>query len=176
MTFSLLPASSAAPIEIELLLDAAFGAGRHAKTTYRLRAGVDCIDALSFVVRDERGALAGSIQLWPILLVDAGGEAHPLTLVGPVAVAPAFQGAGVGTLMMQAALSRADAHGRDALLLVGDPEYYARFGFAAGPAADWSLPGPVERRRVLARLSPAARARLPAYGRLRAFNAVPATS
>ena len=50
--------------------------------------------------------------------LDAGGEAHPLTLVGPVAVAPAHQGEGVGTLMMQAALSRATGRPVPRILLV----------------------------------------------------------
>ena len=51
------------------------------------------------------------------------------------------------------ALAAADAHGLgDALMLIGDPEYYGRFfGFDAGRTAQWRVPGPVERHRLLAR-------------------------
>ena len=38
------------------------------------------------------------------------------------------------------------------MMLIGDPEYYGRFfGFSAERTADWRLPGPVERHRLLAR-------------------------
>jgi predicted N-acetyltransferase YhbS len=36
-------------------------------------------------------------------------------------------------------------------VLIGDPEYYGRFGFTAEATAGWEVPGPVERRRLLAR-------------------------
>jgi len=37
-------------------------------------------------------------------------------------------------------------------VLIGDPEYYGRhFGFIADQTANWELPGPFERRRLLAR-------------------------
>jgi predicted N-acetyltransferase YhbS len=36
--------------------------------------------------------------------------------------------------------------------MIGDPEYYGRFfGFTADATGAWDVPGPVERRRLLAR-------------------------
>jgi predicted N-acetyltransferase YhbS len=54
---------------------------------------------------------------------------------------------------MTRALDAAQAQGLDdALMLIGDPEYYGRFfGFDATRTAGWRLPGPVERHRLLAR-------------------------
>ena len=60
-----------------------------------------------------------------------------------------LQGKGVGAGLMQVALARAADAGHGAVILVGDPEYYERFGFAADPAAGLVMPGPVERRRFL---------------------------
>ena len=38
------------------------------------------------------------------------------------------------------------------MCLIGDPEYYGRFfGFDSARTGGWRLPGPVERRRLLAR-------------------------
>ncbi len=38
------------------------------------------------------------------------------------------------------------------MAMIGDPEYYGRFfGFTADATANWELPGPVERRRLLAK-------------------------
>jgi predicted N-acetyltransferase YhbS len=166
----LYPADAADCADIELLLDAAFEPGRHTRTAYRLRDGVEPFRGLSLVAR-ERGRLVGSIQYWPCELWD-GAEAHLLTLLGPVAVAPDLQGTGLGQRLMRASLEVADACGHDAIVLIGDPEYYGRFGFVAGPTANWIVPGPVERRRLLARLAPGMA--LPDSGELRAIRSVPA--
>ena len=58
-------------------------------------------------------------------------------------------------MLMERALEAAETAavpGADALMLIGDPEYYGRFfGFSAEATAGWRLPGPVEARRLLAR-------------------------
>ena len=81
--------------------------------------------------------------------------------IGPVAVDPAVQRRGVGSALMHAAMSLAVARGVPALVLLGHPTYYPRFGFeparGAGlepPADAWpdaGVDGPpaarLERRR-----------------------------
>jgi predicted N-acetyltransferase YhbS len=166
---NLYPAGAADRADIELLLDAAFEPGRHARTAYRLREGVEPYSGLSLVAR-EQGRLVGSIQYWPCELWD-GDVAHPLTLLGPVAVAPDLQGTGLGKRLMRASLEIADACGHDAILLIGDPDYYGRFGFSAAPTAGWVAPGPVERHRLLARLAPGVTR--PERGQLRTVSQVP---
>ena len=76
---------------IEPLLDRCFGFDRHHKTVYRLREGVAPIDKLSFVALAPDGGLLGSLRFWPIRI-----GAAPASLLGPLAVEPALQGAGVG--------------------------------------------------------------------------------
>ncbi|WP_066922770.1 N-acetyltransferase, partial [Methylobacterium sp. CCH5-D2] len=90
------------------------------------------------------GRLVGTVRLWN---VDAGG--CPALLLGPLAVDPAIQRQGLGSVLMQAALGRAEALGHGAVLLVGDAPYYARFGFDGAVAADLAMPGPFERPRFL---------------------------
>ncbi len=143
------PATPADAAAIETLLDAAFGAGRHARTAALLRSGATPFVGPSLVACSD-SALVGSIQFWPIALV-AHREAVPLTLLGPMAVAPAIQGQGVGRRLLAAALAAADGAGLDPVLLIGDLDYYGPFGFAAAATAEWTLPGPVERERVLLR-------------------------
>ena len=41
--------------------------------------------------------------------------------------------------------------GYGAIVLVGDPEYYSRFGFAGAKTAALWMPGPFERHRLLGR-------------------------
>jgi predicted N-acetyltransferase YhbS len=146
------PIARADPHEIERLLDGAFGADRRGRTAYRLREGVSALPELSFAAFD-RGALVGVLQCWPVELAQADGSTMPLVLLGPVAVRPERQQHGIGRTLMRAALATADAIGADPLMLIGDPEYYERlFGFHAAPTQAWELPGPFERRRLLARV------------------------
>ncbi|WP_408988158.1 GNAT family N-acetyltransferase [Sphingomonas sp. SUN019] len=136
------------PQTVEHLLDRAFGVDRHTRTAYRLREGVTALTGPSLAAMAD-GELIGSIQLWPLLFIGDQGLRIPLTLVGPVAVAPELQHNGIGRALMRAALATVPDH---ALMLIGDPEYYGRFfGFSAERTAGWRLPGPVEPRRLLAR-------------------------
>ncbi len=144
------PAGAQDRAAVESLLDETFGTDRHGRTAYRLRDGVAQIAELSLVARDESGALLGSIQCWPLALDGMPG----LTLLGPVAVRPDLQGEGIGSALMHACLRRADLGGYGAVVLIGDPEYYERFGFDADATGAWQVPGPVEQRRLLARLAP----------------------
>ena len=79
--------------------------------------------------------------------MSAGGRAA--LLLGPLAVEEHLRGKGVGAGLMQVALNRAELLGHHAVILVGDPEYYARFGFVADPTRGLHMPAPVERWRFL---------------------------
>jgi predicted N-acetyltransferase YhbS len=127
----------------EKLLDRAMGAGRVLKPSERLREGRLPADGLALVARDG-DRLVGSVRLWHVA---AGGV--PALLLGPLAIDPALQGKGVGGGLMQVALSRAADLGHNAVILVGDPEYYERFGFTRAPVGGLVMPGPVDRRRFL---------------------------
>jgi predicted N-acetyltransferase YhbS len=148
---TLVPLDNIDESAIEALLDRAFGADRIKRTAYTIRGASDAIAALSFAAIED-GALIGSIQCWPIML--AGDTLRvPLVMLGPVAVEPSHQGEGVGrSLMTQALEAAASERLDDALMLIGDPDYYGRFfGFSAARTARWQAPGPVERHRLLAR-------------------------
>ena len=148
MLITLSPLADADPNAVELLLDGAFGADRRGRTAYKLRDGMCVIPDLSLAAwEDER--LVGALQCWPIALHHDAGET-PLILVGPVAVDPERQQQGIGRAMMREMLTHIED--REPLVLIGDPEYYGRhFGFIADQTANWKLPGPFERRRLLAR-------------------------
>lgn len=148
----IVPLSSIPATQVEALLDAAFGADRHGRTAYRIREGVIAINGLSFAAV-EGGRLLGTIQAWPACVSDGRG-ADPITLVGPVAVMPDAQQKGIGRTLMTQLLAAADAGATDAMVMIGDPEYYGRFfGFTAEATSGWAVPGPVERHRLLARIN-----------------------
>jgi predicted N-acetyltransferase YhbS len=125
----------------ERLLDAAFGASRFEKTSERLRAGRRA--AFAFSLKRE-SKLIGTIRLWHVM---AGGV--PALLLGPVAVARSHEGQGFGARLMRHALNQAAVAGHTAIILVGDPPYYSRFGFTRALTQNLVLPGPVDPERFL---------------------------
>lgn len=54
--------------------------------------------------------------------------------LAPVAVLPEHQRRGIGAAMIRTALARAQGEGWQAVAVLGDPDYYVRFGFSAEDA------------------------------------------
>ncbi|HYC24789.1 MAG TPA: N-acetyltransferase [Roseiarcus sp.] len=127
----------------EALLDEAFGPARLAKTSQRLRDGRIPAEGLALVARDE-DELVATLRCWSVKAGD-----RPALLLGPLAVAKAHRSLGIGATMMREALWRAAACGHQAVILVGDAPYYARFGFEASLTRELELPGPVDPARFL---------------------------
>lgn len=130
---------------IEALLDRAFGPGRFVKSSERVREFAEFAPELSFCAWTD-GRLSGVVRMWRVRV----GEAHAVFL-GPLAVDTDQRSSGVGGLLVERACEAARAAGEAAVLLVGDGPYFARFGFAAEPAREVRMPGPVDQRRVLVR-------------------------
>jgi predicted N-acetyltransferase YhbS len=147
------PLTDADPAAVESLLDAAFGKDRRTRTAYRLREGLRALPRFSFAAIDGN-RLVGSLQTWPIALFGTDSEPTPLLLVGPVAVHPDRQRAGIGKALVHHALAAIDAASAPPSVLIGDAIYYGRFfGYVSAPTQRWRVPGPVDRDRLLVRLT-----------------------
>ncbi|MFW1678166.1 GNAT family N-acetyltransferase [Pontibacter sp. JAM-7] len=72
------------------------------------------------------GGIIGHVAISPVTL--ASGAAGWFGL-GPISVLPEFQGHGVGTALMKSALAALETMGASGCVVLGDPEYYGRFGF-----------------------------------------------
>jgi len=142
----------------EELLDAAFGPARKGKSAYGLRAGTPPVDALDYVAVNERNEVLGCIHFTPVAIAPAPGSAPDsapdsgamkgLLLLGPLAVAPAHHGQGIGQALVDHSLARAAALGYRATILIGDPNYYGRFGFDHALVAGIIAPGETDQSRV----------------------------
>lgn len=141
----------------EALLDRAMGAGRKRKSSEAIRRGRRPAEGLAFSAVSATGELLGTLRLWHVSAGARDGKPVPALLLGPLAVSPEAQGLGLGGALMRHAIVEATRLGHGAILLVGDPEYYERFGFSAGETGGLAMPGPFEARRLLAlELSPGA--------------------
>ena len=147
--FSVRPQTAADLPAIDDLLDKAFGPGRHAKASYRLREGSAEVPGLSLVAETPDGGLIGSIRYWPVAAHAADGTETPLLLLGPLVVRPDLQGKGVGLRLMADTLAEAAKRGHRLVILVGDLSYYARAGFALVPPRQVRMPHPYDPARLL---------------------------
>lgn len=149
---TIIPLDNVDPALVEELLDRAFEPERYKRTAYKVREGVDWLPALSFAALDANDMLVGTIQCWPVALNDPSGRAHPMIMVGPVAVMPEKQNMGYGKALMAASMAGIDGRAPLPQVMIGDPEYYGRFwGFSNEWTGGWDLPGPFEQRRLLVR-------------------------
>jgi len=150
---------------IENLLDTVFGPERAEKSSQSLRDNNQPIASLSYVARaGER--LVGTVRFWPIHVTDLlGGIKLDALLLGPLAVSPSVQNKGVGADLLTQAISAANGAGHHRILLVGDHDYYARFGFKRVLPHYITLPGGRDARRLLVR-QPATLRSLPSVGKL----------
>ena len=96
-------------------------------------------DAVISLVAIAQGAIAGHI-LFSRMDVEANGR--PLDALGlaPIAVLPECQRQGIGARLIKAGLEAARERGAGVVFVVGEPDYYARFGFAAETAAPFDSP------------------------------------
>lgn len=129
---------------IEALHERAFGPGRFARTASRLRETGEAFPAASFVAFVAT-MLVGSVRMTRVHV----GK-MPALVLGPLAVEPAFEGRGIGSALMRAAIDAAKSQDEAVIFLVGDEPYYKRFGFRRVSTGGPVMPGPVNPERFLA--------------------------
>jgi predicted N-acetyltransferase YhbS len=88
------------------------------------------------LVAVDQGRIVGHLAMSPVTLSDATGGWYGL---GPVAVSPARQCEGIGSLLILRALDTLRQQGAQGCVVLGEPRYYSRFGFE--PTASLILPG-----------------------------------
>lgn len=115
----------------DTVVGAAFDSTDEVAILRRLRAEDDAF--VWVAVRD--GTLDG------VVAVSATAQEGVCGL-GPVAVRPLQQGRGVGSQLVRAAMEEARRRGFHAMVVLGDPAYYGRFGFRAAPGlrCRWEVP------------------------------------
>ena len=115
------PEQSADIAAIRLVIEQAFGQPAEANLVDNLRANGKAIVSLVAVENDQ---IVGHV-LFSEATIDA------VTIIGlaPLAVLPSHQKQGIGTLLTNAGIEACRNTGYTAMIVLGHPEYYPRFGF-----------------------------------------------
>ncbi len=82
------------------------------------------------LVAEYEGQIIGHIAFSPVSISDGTTDWYGL---GPVSVQPEFQNQGIGSQLIHAGLDKLKMLKAAGCVLLGDPDYYARFGFKAKP-------------------------------------------
>jgi putative acetyltransferase len=108
----------------------AFERPDEARLVERLRREADPYIGLVALRNEE---IVGHIAFTPVAI--EGWEGHPRAAgLAPLAVMPAVQREGIGSALARAGLAECRARGFALVVVLGDPEYYARFGFEPASA------------------------------------------
>ena len=101
------------------------------------RLAKDGAAVISIVAEDQ--SVVGHVLLSRMRAEADGRELSALGLA-PVAVVPEWQGQGIGSALIEAAIRDARTAGEEILFVLGEPGYYRRFGFDAGIAKPFASP------------------------------------
>jgi len=122
------------------------------EAAFETSAEADLVDALRgkaqpliSLVAEVAGSIVGHILFSPVKLADQSG--HMLMGLGPMAVIPQHQRQGIGSALVREGLNRCAALGCDAVVVLGHPAYYPRFGFVPasryGVSSEYDVPDDV---------------------------------
>jgi putative acetyltransferase len=110
---------------------AAFGSPAEARLVHALRGSSSFVPEWSLVAEVHDHVVdhvVGHVMVTYAALRDGATE-HRIASLSPLAVAPDFQGGGIGSALVRAVTARVDDDGEPLVVLEGSPSYYGRLGF-----------------------------------------------
>ena len=126
--------------EIDHINQAAFEGDGEVVLVRSLRNNPGFIPELSLVA-ELVDKLVGYILMFPVL-VKRSEKIFSVLSLGPMAVKPGYQNQGIGKKLVQSGLEVGKGLGFPAVVVLGHPWFYPKFGFK--PASKWNITCPFE--------------------------------
>lgn len=123
---------------IRTLLEKAFKGTDEAKLVERIRNGKHYLPKLSFVTLIDDNIIG--FLFFSTIFINTPKYIYDSLALGPVAVLPEYQNNGIGSKLIMEGLYKAHYLGYSSVILLGNPDYYQRFGFE--PASVWEITPP----------------------------------
>lgn len=106
------------------------------------------------LVAEEDSEVVGHILFTRVVIKDSN-KTYPALALAPVGIKEAFQRKGIGSLLVEEGLKKAKYLGHKAVIALGDPKYYARFGFEQASTYEITPPASFpEEAFLIKKLSP----------------------
>ena len=128
MTINIRPETSIDAATIRAVIEDAFSEVAYSdKTEQHIVEALRAADVLPIsLVAEDQHEILGHVAVSPVSISDGANDWYGL---GPIAVHPSNQRCGIGTLLMNAAIDQLKTINASGCVLLGDPNYYHRFGF-----------------------------------------------
>ncbi|MEH0873555.1 N-acetyltransferase [Pectobacterium cacticida] len=117
---------------IDRLLRRTFPTGAEAELVHQLRE--DGLLTLGVVATNDDGSVVGYAAFSPVMI---GGEDRQWVALAPLAVDETLRREGIGEKLVYEGLDALNEFSYTAVVVLGDPAYYSRFGFV--PASEHQL-------------------------------------
>ncbi|MCX7594074.1 MAG: N-acetyltransferase [Fischerella sp.] len=124
---SIIPESNKYIANIRQAIVDAFGRTEEAELVDKIRSSPNFIPQLSLIAVENQ-QVVGHI-LFSRIVIEAPQQTIPALALAPLAVIPSRQHQGIGSKLVQAGLSKCCELDRAIVIVVGEPNYYQRFGF-----------------------------------------------
>jgi putative acetyltransferase len=124
--------------EIRTVERVAFKGDEEARLVDRLRDDGDVV--VELVATVTRGVIAGHILFSHLPIWAPDGKAIHAAALAPLAVLPQHRRAGIGAALVKAGIAACGEQGIAGVIVLGDPAYYARFGFSSALARHLRAP------------------------------------
>lgn len=100
---------------------------------HNFRTSPDLVCELDYVITEDDQIVAHIMYCRAVIKTDEGKKIEML-MFGPVSVLPNYQHKGYGSKIINFTLEKAKELGHGAVAIIGNPDYYHRFGFESGSA------------------------------------------
>jgi putative acetyltransferase len=120
------PESAEDAAAVRSVLTTAFGGADEATLAGLLRDSGDVVVSLVALVGDQ---IVGHV-VFSRLEIRASANVESGVALAPLAVLPALQRRGVGSALVREGIRQLRDRGEAIVIVLGDPEYYMRFGFS----------------------------------------------
>ena len=124
---------------VDAVITAAFGQRDEADLVERLRRDGDI---LFEQIATHGDAVLGHILFNRLPVIRANGSVIAAASLAPLSIRPDCQGRGIGADLVGAGLDECRKRRIPGIIVLGDPEYYQRFGFSAAAARPLAAPFP----------------------------------
>lgn len=125
--------------QIIIVNDLAFKQPNEGLMISALRKNSKFIPELSLVAEID-SKIVGHILFFPLNII-SGEKSYEVLSLAPMAVIPEYQKKGIGKKLVTEGLKKSKEMKFKAILVLGHPTYYPKFGFE--PASKWNIKPPI---------------------------------